>query len=72
MKEVIDVMDKKVKKLNAVDVGLVKFSVVAAVFVLLNLIPSLMDWVASTNVWWFVVAVVVLGARPFYRAYLKK
>ena len=64
-------MDKKVKKLNTVDVGLVKLGVAAFVLFLIRIWPAAMTWVHSVNAWYFFVAFVIFAARPFYKAYLK-
>jgi len=63
--------DKKVKKMDAWDVALTKWSVVAFVFLLMTIWSGLNTWVHSVNPWYFFVAFVILVARPIYRVYLK-
>jgi len=65
-------MDKKVKKLDTVDIGLTKLSAMVFVLFIITIWPAAMDWVHSVNPWYFAVAFVVLATRPFYRAYMKK
>ena len=57
--------DAKVKKMDWLDVGLVKFSCIAFGILLAILIPGLIE----INLWWFVAAVIILGIRPLYRVY---
>jgi len=64
-------MDKKAKKMDGFDLGLIKWSVVAFVFFLMGVWPGLANWVLSVNPWYFLIAFVILVARPFYRFYLK-
>jgi len=59
--------DAKVKKMDWLDVGLVKFSCIAFGIFLAILIPGLI----TINIWWFIVAFIVLAIRPFYRVYLR-
>ncbi len=63
--------DKKVKKMDGVDVALVKLSVAALVLFIVTTWPAAMDLAVSINPWWFLVAFVILAIRPLYRAYLK-
>jgi hypothetical protein len=67
----IDWLNKKVKKMDAWDVGLVKFYVAAMVLFVITIWSSAMTWVHSVNPWYFLIAGIVLVARPFYRVYLK-
>ena len=64
-------MNKRVKKMDTFDVGLVKWSTVAFVLWLLAIWPAAMAWVQSVNPWYFFVAFMIFAARPFYRIYLK-
>ncbi len=63
--------DKMVKKMDALDIGLIKLAVVAAVLFILTIWPAAMDAVLSVNSWYFLVAFVIFAARPLYRVYLK-
>ena len=60
-----------VKKMDALDIGLIKLAVVAAVLFILTIWPAAMDAVLSVNPWYFLVAFVIFAARPLYRVYLK-
>jgi len=64
-------LDKKVKKMDAWDVGLVKFSVAAIVLFIITIWPAAMTWVQSINPWYFLVAGIIIALRPLYRVYLK-
>ena len=59
--------DAKVKKMDWLDIGLVKISCIAFGILLAILIPGLI----TINIWWLVAAVIILGIRPFYRVYLR-
>jgi hypothetical protein len=63
--------DKPVKKLNGWDVGLVKLSTAAVVLFIITIWSAAMDWVHSVNTWYFLIAAVIFGARPFYKYYMK-
>ncbi len=60
-------LNKKVQKMDWLDIGLVKWSCIALGALLATLIPTL----AEINIWWFIILIVVLGIRPFYRVYFK-
>ena len=64
-------LNKPVKKLNGWDIGLTKLSVAAVVLFIITIWPAAMDWVHSVNPWYFLIATVILGARPFYKYYIK-
>jgi hypothetical protein len=59
--------DSKVKNLGWVDVALVKLSCTAFGIMLAALIPSLIE----INIWWIVVAIVILVIKPTYTAFKK-
>jgi len=62
---------KVVKRLDYVDIGLIKISVAAFVLFLITIWSAAMNWVNSVNTWYFFVAFIVFAARPLYRAYIK-
>ena len=64
-------LNKNLKKMDIWDIGLIKLSVVAGTFFLLTICVSVMVWVQSVNTWYFLVAFVILCARPFYRFWIK-
>jgi hypothetical protein len=64
--------NKIVKKLDALDIGLTKFSVASFTLFLVAIWSGFAKWVYSINPWWFFAAAIILGARPLYRAYFKK
>ncbi len=59
--------DAKVKKLDYLDLGLIKWSCIAFGIILAILIPTLTE----INIWWVVAIAVLVAIRPIYRAYLK-
>ncbi|MFC1682389.1 hypothetical protein ACFL0X_02115 [Nanoarchaeota archaeon] len=67
----INYWNKKIKNMDAWDIGLIKLSVAVAVLFIITIWPAAMDWVHSVNPWYFLVAFVIFVARPFYRVYLK-
>ena len=64
-------LNKPVKKLNGWDVGLAKLSFATVVLFIITIWSGAMDWVQSVNPWYFLIATVILGARPFYKWYIK-
>mgnify|MGYP006865039365 CR=1 FL=1 len=65
-------LDKRVKRMDTWDVGLVKLAVAAFTLFVITIWSAAMDWVHSVNPWYFLVAMIVLALRPWYRVYLKK
>jgi len=61
----------KVRKMDFWDVGLTKLSTAAFVLFIITIWPAAMSLVSSINPWYFLIALVILAARPFYRVYLK-
>lgn len=49
------------------DMGLVKFSCIVFGIILAALLPELRE----INLWWLLLAVLVLAIRPLYRVYLR-
>jgi len=64
-------LNKPMKKINGWDVGLVKLSTAAVVLFIITIWSGAMDWVHSVNTWYFLLAAVIFGARPFYKYYMK-
>ncbi len=58
----------KVRRLDWMDVGLIKWSCIAFGIILAMLVPAL----TKISIWWFVSISIILAIRPFYRVYLKK
>ena len=61
-----------VKKLDFVDIGLIKLSVLAFTLGIVSYSKEFTAWVQSVNSVWFVAIFVLAVARPFYRAWIKK
>jgi len=62
--------NKNLKKMDFMDVGLIKLSVAALVLFLITIWPALMRLVTSVNSWYFLVAFVIFAARPFYKFWM--
>ena len=61
-----------VKKLDFVDIGLIKLSVLAFTLGIVSYSKEFVAWVQSVNYMWFLDIFVLAAARPFYRAWIKK
>jgi len=64
-------MKKKLKKLDVWDMGLIKLSSMAFILFLITIWPAAMSLVHSIGGWYFLLAFIILVARPIYRAYIK-
>jgi hypothetical protein len=64
----IDFLNAKTKKMDWLDIGLVKFSCIVFGILLAVLIPRLLE----INVWLLIILALLFGIRPIYRAYFKK
>jgi len=62
--------EEKLKKIDLMDVSLIKLSVVASVLFLITIWPGLMNLVTSVSPWYFLVAFVIFAARPFYKFWM--
>ena len=67
----IKYLNKRIKRMDALDIGLIKWSVAVFVLFLITIWPASMTWVNSVNPWYFLIAFVIFAIRPFYRIYLK-
>ncbi len=64
----MEFIKSKVKQLDWVDIGLIKWSCVAFGILIAILFPEILN----INIWLIVAIIVILVARPTYRAYIKK
>ena len=64
-------LNKRVKRMDVWDIALVKLSVAGFVLFVITIWSAAMNWVHSVNPWYFLIAMVILAARPLYRVYLK-
>jgi len=67
----INIWKRAMKKIDWLDVGFIKFGTAALILFIITMWSGAMDWVHSVNTWYFLIAAVVFGARPFYKYYLK-
>jgi hypothetical membrane protein len=51
------------------EMGLVKLSVAAFAFFVIQIWPAAMNWVHSVSAWWFLVLFVVFAIFPTIRYY---
>lgn len=63
---------KRLKKLDAYDIGLIKLGMFVFALLVVSLSPAFASWVQSVNPLWFLIVFVVVCARPFNRYYIKK
>jgi hypothetical protein len=62
---------KRVKKLDAVDLTLIKLSAMAFILFLITVWPALMNLVHRIHWAWFLAAAIILALRPKFRAWMK-
>jgi len=62
-------MNKKIKKFNVLDVGLVKWSVVAGVLFLITVWPALHDLIMKVHWGWYLAAMIIFMIKPLKRMY---
>ena len=67
----MEFFDKKVKKMDGWDVALIKLGSMLFILFIITIWPAAMDLVDSINPWYFLIALIIIGIRPFYRVYLK-
>lgn len=63
--------NKNKKYIDFWDVGLIKLSSIIFILFIITIWPAAMNWVHSVNPWYFLVAFVIVGARPFYKYYIR-
>ena len=64
----MEFIKSKVKQLDWIDIGLIKWSCIAFGILIAMLFPEILD----INIWLIVAIIVVLTLRPTYRVYIKK
>ena len=67
----IKYFNKRIKKMDAWDVGLIKWSTATFVLFIITIWSAAMTWVHSVNPWYFFIAFLIFAIRPFYRIYIK-
>jgi len=48
-----------------------KLAVISFIFILFKFFPWLVEWVTTTDVWWFVLAFVVFAMKPIKNLFKK-
>ena len=66
--ELLEDMDKRVKKFGIIDVTLAQGAAMFFVLIIAKLIPDIMD----LSIWWFVLLLVICAIRPVYVFWLKE
>jgi len=59
--------NKKIKKMDWQDIGLIKLSVAAFALML----AKLWNPILNLNWYWYLIILIVAGIRPMYRTYFK-
>jgi len=67
----IKIWKKALKKMDVLDMALIKFSTAAFTLFVITIWPAAMEWVLTINPWYFLIASLIIGARTINRAYLK-
>ena len=62
---------KNRNKIDAWDMGLIKLTMIIITLFVITIWSAAMNWVNSVNTWYFLIASIIIGARPFYRYYIK-
>jgi hypothetical protein len=62
-------LNKKIKNLDVLDIGLTKISVAASILFVITIWPAAMSWVVSVNPWYFLIVGLILAIRPVYKMF---
>lgn len=65
-------LTKRIRKMDQWDFWFVKLNSVAAILFIITIWPWAMNLVHSINPWIFLLAFILLAARPCYKFYIKK
>ncbi len=65
-------LNKFLKKIDVIDMSLIKFSVLFFTLWIVSLFPDFGEWIISIDHWYFLIVFLVISIRPIYRVYLKK
>ncbi len=68
----INIWKKALKRMDVLDVALVKITSALFILFIITIWPAAMDLVHSINPWYFLIAFIILAIRPFYRCCIKK
>ncbi len=67
----IKLWKRALKKIDLLDMALIKFASAVFILFIITIWPAAMAWVQSVNPWYFLIAFIIIGARPIYRGYIK-
>jgi hypothetical protein len=65
------ILDKMLKKIDCLDLGLIKLAIAAFVLFIITIWPAALGWVISVNPWYFLMVFVIFIIRPLYRIGIK-
>ena len=66
--KLLDEMNRRIKKFGILDEKLAQAAAIFFALIIVKLKPEIMD----TNIWWFVVLLIVCAIKPLYVFYIKK
>ena len=64
-------LNKKIKKLDMLDVGLIKTASALFILFVIRIWPAAMNWVHSVNAWYFLIAAILFAIRPQVKCWKK-
>ncbi len=67
----IKLWKRALKKIDVLDIALTKFASAVFILFIITIWPAAMAWVQSVNPWYFLIAFIIIVARPIYRCYIK-
>ena len=62
---------KQLKKIDLYDISLIKLATTAGILFIITVWPAAMNLVNKIHWGWFLGAMVVFAARPFYKFWIK-
>ncbi len=64
---IIEFFNERVKRLNIFDIKLVQGCAMLLAVIIVKLIPQILE----IDLFWFVVAIIILGMRPVYAFFIR-
>ena len=64
--------EDKIEKIDVPDVALIKLASASGILFLITVWPAAMNLVHKIPWGWFLGAMIVFAARPFYKGWIKK
>ena len=63
--------EEQIKKIDVIDISLIKLSTACGILFLITIIPALMNLVHKIHWGWFLGALIVFAVRPMKKFYSK-